>query len=98
MSIKTSPVAVFPFTEVRQENTAIRRFSADTDAEDLVWHRDREDRRVTVVTGEGWYFQMDDQLPVQMRPGDVFDIPKETWHRIIRRGTSSLEVSVEFNS
>lgn len=87
---------MLPFTEERSGDVAIRRFSAHTDDEELTWHRDREDRKVTVVTGEGWYFQMDDQLPVQMRPGDVFDIPRETWHRVIRRGTSGLTVSVRF--
>lgn len=89
---------MFPFTEHREGAAAVRRFAHDVDDEELVWHRDREDRRITVLSGEGWFFQMDDRLPVLMRPGDVFDIPKETWHRVIRRGTSSLEVSVEFNS
>lgn len=97
MSIKTSPVAVFPFTEVRQENTAIRRFSADTDAEELVWHRDHENREVTVVQSKGWYLQLDDELPVAMHPGDVFQIPQETWHRVIRRGNEDLIVKIKMS-
>ncbi len=87
---------MFPFTEDREGAVAVRQFAHDVDDEELTWHRDREDRRVTVVSGEGWYFQMDDQLPVQLRPGDVFDVPRETWHRVIRRGTSGLTVHVDF--
>lgn len=86
----------FPFSEERTATEAIRRFCGDVDGEELVWHRDREDREVTVLEGAGWYFQMDDKLPVQMRPGDVYNIPRETWHRVIRRGTSDLTVRVRF--
>lgn len=88
----------FPFSEEKRGNVVVRRFSAEVDDEELVWHRDREDREVTVLEGAGWYFQMDDQLPVQMKSGDVYNIPRETWHRVIRRGSSDLVVRVAFLS
>jgi mannose-6-phosphate isomerase-like protein (cupin superfamily) len=75
----------FPFTEKIIDGTMIRHFSSNVDEEELVWHRDREDRAVTVLSGEGWYFQMDGELPVEMKPGDVINIPRESWHRVIRR-------------
>lgn len=62
----------------------IRVFLRDVDDKELVWHRDREDRTVTVIDGVGWQFQFDDSLPVDVKPGDVIEIPKMKFHRIIK--------------
>jgi len=37
-----------PYSERRKDNLIVRTFSQDIDEEELVWHRDREDRQVTV--------------------------------------------------
>lgn len=84
----------FPFEEEVRGRVKTRTFAADVDVEELVWHRDAEDRTVTVIEGESWWFQMDERLPIQMRPGDVYFIPKETWHRVIRRGSHRLVVEI----
>lgn len=65
------------------------------DVDELIWHRDREDREITVIRSNGWYLQMDDELPVSMHPGDVFHIPKEKWHRVIRKGNNDLVVEIK---
>jgi hypothetical protein len=36
------------------EDYIIRKFPHDTDAEDLLWHRDRENRLIEHVSGTGW--------------------------------------------
>jgi len=84
---------VKPYTEIQQHNTIIRTFSFDLNEEELVWHRDHNDRNVKVLTGEGWKVQMDNQLPKEIKRGDEFFIPKETYHRIIK-GTTDLVVKI----
>lgn len=85
----------FPFEEVRTGRLATRRFSGAGDAGELTWHRDAEDRIVTVVEGTGWHFQRDDELPVELHPGDVFHIASCSWHRLARAGVGDLVVVVE---
>ena len=84
---------VKPYTEIQQNNTIIRTFSFDLNEEELVWHRDHNDRNVKVLTGEGWKVQMDNQLPKEIKRGDTFFIPKETYHRVIK-GTTDLVVKI----
>jgi len=84
---------VKPYTEIQQNNTIIRTFPFNLNEEELVWHRDHNDRNVKVLTGEGWKVQMDNQLPKEIRRGDEFFIPKETYHRIIK-GTTDLVVKI----
>jgi quercetin dioxygenase-like cupin family protein len=85
----------FPFDEASLSGgQRVRTFSGDVDVEELVWHRDAEDRSARVIVSEGWYIQFDGELPKEMKPGDVFFIPKETWHRVIRKGDSLLAVEI----
>lgn len=84
----------FPFHEEESGSVRTRTFSGDTRLDELVWHRDDEDRTVKVLESDGWYFQQDDELPVEMKPGDVFFVPQRRWHRVIRRGNSKLVVEI----
>lgn len=83
-----------PFTEKHESGFKTRVFSHDTDPEELVWHRDDEDRTVKVLEGEGWYFQRDDELPVPLKIGDEFQIPRRQWHRVIMTRPTQLVVEV----
>jgi hypothetical protein len=84
----------FPFDEEQCGNSRIRTFSADTDPEALVWHRDDEDRSVRVVEADGWYFQRDGELPFQMVPGHVLSVRRHEWHRVIMRKPTRLVVEI----
>ena len=66
------------------ENVRIRRFSESVRDEDLVWHRDERDRAITVLEGRGWQFQRDNELPREMRPGQVIEVRAGEWHRVIK--------------
>lgn len=79
---------MFPFSEVRDGNKRIRKFSCDVDSTELGWHRDAENRRVKVLEAGGWFFQMDNELPIELSPDTEYLIPKETWHRLIKKSTS----------
>tara|TARA_Y100000004_G_scaffold161535_1_gene189655 strand:+ start:81 stop:356 length:276 start_codon:yes stop_codon:yes gene_type:complete len=84
----------FPFTE-QQLNTKLflREFSADVDEMELIWHEDREDRIVSVVEGNGWKFQFDEELPIEMEDGIDITIPKGVVHRVIK-GKGPLKIKV----
>ena len=70
-----------------------RTFNVDLESEELVWHRDKEDRLVEVLAGEGWKFQRDNHLPQKISPGDKVKIKKEEWHRIIK-GETTLKLLI----
>jgi hypothetical protein len=85
---------MLPFKEEKiNKNLFIRKFSKDLMADDLCWHKDKEDRLVRLISGEEWLFQKDNELPFKIsKDKDIF-IPKNTWHRLIR-GTSDLVIKV----
>lgn len=83
-----------PYNEVSKgNNTYIREFSTDTDSSELVWHRDKEDREVTILEGKGWKFQRDNELPITLNEGDTIYIKKNEYHRIIK-GDTDLKISL----
>lgn len=82
-----------PYSELRRGDTILREFRGDVDSEDLIWHQDERDRRVTVVEGKDWKLQLQDGLPFQMVEGNTYDIPARTWHRLIR-GQGNLRVKI----
>jgi hypothetical protein len=82
---------VNPYSQIRENNLIVRTFSQDIDEEELVWHRDREDRQVTVLEETDWQFQFDNELP-QVLKNTIF-IPKNTYHRLIK-GTGELNVHI----
>ena len=84
----------FPFTEQQLDTKLfLREFSADVDEMELVWHEDREDRIVSVVEGNGWKFQFDEELPIEMEDGIDITIPKGVIHRVIK-GKGPLKIKV----
>ena len=72
-----------PYTD---ENTT-RTFSKDVDKMSLIWHTDQEDRTVTVLEGNGWQFQRDNELPLVLSEGIRIFIPKGQIHRVIKSST-----------
>lgn len=84
-----------PYQEVIDEgNSRLREFKVDIDSTELVWHKDEKDRYVTILEGEGWQFQKDNELPSILKTGDIIFIPKETYHRIIK-GSSNLLINIK---
>ena len=83
-----------PYKEVIESDIIIRTFSEDVESEELVWHRDKNDRVVEVIQSNGWKFQMDNELPKTLESGNVVEIPKETFHRVIK-GNGDLKVRVK---
>ena len=74
--------------------TVQRSFDKTLCEEELIWHRDKEDRELYLVKGEGWYLQIDNKLPAPIEKKSIFKIPKETWHRIINKKGVELILNV----
>lgn len=88
-------VVDFPFTEKQiSKKIFLREFKRDVVSDELIWHMDREDRYVKVISGKGWELQMDNQLPEIMRKGKIYFIPSYTYHRVIK-GDTDLIVEVK---
>ena len=84
-----------PFKQTDNGNFKIRTFDPNVDEHELLWHRDREDRVVTIIESNGWKFQKDNQLPIILNEGDKIFIPKDTFHRVIK-GNGEFKIKVEF--
>lgn len=85
----------FPFKEkIISENRSVRLFESNTDSSELVWHRDREDRKITIHESNGWKIQYDNQLPIEMKKGDTFEIKAYEYHRVIK-GEGRLVVEIK---
>ena len=88
----------FPFEEQQvSTNKFIREFSADVDEIELKWHTDREDRVVSVIEGNGWKFQFDEELPFEIIDGIEISILKGDLHRVIK-GKGPLKIVVHKNT
>ena len=84
----------FPFEEEQiDQYNFIRTFPADVDEMDLIWHADKENRIITILEGNGWKFQFDEQLPFEMIDGIDIVIPKGVIHRVIK-GDGPLKIKV----
>ena len=85
----------FPFSEKKVGNRLfLREFRENVDSDELIWHQDREDRVITVVEANGWKLQMDNELPVLLKEGSVYNMPAYVYHRVIK-GFGRLLVQVE---
>ena len=82
-----------PYKQNHFSNVIIREFDLDISHKELVWHRDKRDRLVEVLEGEGWEFQYDNDLPFVLEKGDMIVIPKETYHRV-KKGNSKLVIKI----
>ena len=92
---KKSKTEELPFDEIKEGDEKIRIFSEQTKSEELKWHRDREDRLITIIEGNGWGIQIDNELPKQLEIGKQYIIPEGVYHRVIK-GNGNLKISVQF--
>jgi hypothetical protein len=75
----------------------VRSFSSDVDPDELKWHRDDEDRLITILeAGKGWGFQHDNKLPYKLEVGDTLFILRHEWHRVIK-GDGNLVIKIDLD-
>jgi hypothetical protein len=83
-----------PYQQTINDGKILRTFSPNIDSEELKWHQDLRDRKVTILESGGWSFQMDEGLPNKLQIAEQIFIPKFVWHRVIK-GHSDLIVEIE---
>lgn len=82
-----------PYNDILvSDNKYIREFNCSTTQEELVWHRDREDRIIESIGQTDWMIQFDNKLP-QKIVGRIL-IKKGIYHRLIK-GTGDLKIKLE---
>ena len=83
-----------PFVEQKlSDNRRLRTFPETIWEDDLVWHRDKHDRTIKIISSDGWQLQMDNELPKDLTMGDIHFIPKDVYHRVIK-GVNDLIVEI----
>tara|TARA_B100000123_G_scaffold271022_1_gene249967 strand:+ start:755 stop:1546 length:792 start_codon:yes stop_codon:yes gene_type:complete len=86
-----------PYTEILLENgNKFRVFSESVDTSDLVWHQDQHDRKIYVHESNLWSLQFDNCLPTLLEAGNVYTVPRDTWHRVIK-GEGNLVIQISEN-
>lgn len=71
----------------------IRLFHVANETKEFVWHRDKEDREIEILEGDGWQFQADGALPFLLKPGLKFEIKAGEYHRLIK-GVNDLRIRI----
>lgn len=91
---------MFPFKEIfvkecEEYIEVIREFKKETSDFELNWHRDKEDRIISVIEGKGWYIQLENELPKELLIGVEYKISNNIWHRVINKNRSNLKIKVK---
>jgi len=87
-------VVVKPYTQSQiSKNKFERIFREHTNEDELVWHRDRKNRIVKIIECNGWKFQQDNKLPIELHEGDTLHIKANEYHRVLK-GSGSLVVEI----
>ena len=80
-----------PYKQITiSEGVFAREFSNDANSEELVWHRDPQDRIIEPLHETDWKFQYDNNTPESLKR--LF-IRKGVYHRLIK-GTEDLKLKV----
>lgn len=83
-----------PYEEIKNEDGSYTRTFFNNIEEELVWHRDHEDRIVEALHETNWEVQLDNELPVRLHPGNLLFIPSGIYHRLLI-GTGPLSVRLQ---
>jgi hypothetical protein len=60
-----------PYTDIEKtDKSIIREFDDNIDPIELLWHRDLKSRTVTILEGQGWKFQKENELPLEQNNQD----------------------------
>lgn len=74
-----------PYSDKAISNSEfIRTFSETVDATELHWHRDKESRKIDVIESTGWFLQLDNKMPIELKSNDTFVIYSGIYHRILK--------------
>lgn len=70
----------------------IRHFSQEVDENELMWHRDEEDREIISIMKTDWKIQIENELPIDLN--SIVKIKRGEWHRLIK-GANELQLKIK---
>ena len=83
-----------PYKEKTINENIFERTFLENNSAAYIWHRDEENRKITVLeSGKDWFFQIDNKLPEVLYPGKVILIEAHVFHRVIA-GSERLKVEI----
>jgi hypothetical protein len=85
---------MIPYTQQINNGKILRTFTPDVESNELKWHQDLKDRKVSVIQDGGWSFQLEDNLPNKLQVSEQLWISKFVWHRVIK-GHGDLIIEIE---
>ena len=83
-----------PYSEFKNNGIWQRVFDKEVSIEELIWHRDYENRKIKIVSGVNWKLQLDNQLPETLKIGNTYKIPRMVYHRLIK-GEGRLIIEIK---
>ena len=83
-----------PYSEFKNNGIWQRVFDKEVSIEELIWHRDYENRKIKIVSGVNWKLQLDNQLPENLKIGNTYKIPRMVYHRLIK-GEGRLIIEIK---
>ena len=82
-----------PYIDDNKGRVSYRTFTKDVSEEELVWHRDPEDRSIKATQNTDWKIQYDNELPRPLSSSFEYFIPEGVYHRLIK-GSGDLNVKI----
>jgi hypothetical protein len=82
------------YHDIKNNDKFVRTFEENVETDDLIWHRDKKNRVITVLEGNNWQLQMENELPFTLMVNKSYYIQREVYHRIIR-GEGQLKLSIK---
>ncbi len=82
-----------PYIEKVINNIKIRKFNKSINENSLKWHRDKNKRKIKIISGKNWKIQFENKLPVELLEGKSYTINSQKWHRLIK-GNSDLVIQI----
>tara|TARA_E500000318_G_scaffold23965_1_gene24215 strand:- start:570 stop:857 length:288 start_codon:yes stop_codon:yes gene_type:complete len=83
-----------PYNDVKVEGGFVRTFNEDVKEDSLIWHRDLKNRKIEVLECRGWKFQRDNQLPIELKENEIYEVNAMEYHRLIK-GNGRLKLRIK---
>ena len=85
---------VNPYQDVKIKGGFVRTFDENVREDTLIWHRDKRDRKIEVLECDGWKFQKDNTLPVELKENKTYEVNAMEYHRLIK-GNGKLKLRIK---
>lgn len=74
-----------PYTETHLEDGSFyRTFDSCVPEDELIWHRDKHDRKIVIRDSNDWKLQLENELPIVLVKNSTVEIPAYLYHRLIK--------------